>query len=462
MKTKSVPYSWIQRWGLRLDTSPYMGGAVEARVILEKIRFKKEPLRSLTTGHKGGIYNGPMFRRNYVDSADHGVPFLTSGSMLKADLADLPYLRRVDAESNKLSFLQLSAGTTMISCSGTIGRMIYARPDMENMWASQDILKVVPDKSKIQSGYLHSFLTSKFGVPLITSGTYGAIIQHIEAEHIADLPVPRLGSAIEQKSHELVETAAEKRVQAARLLAKAKDEFLSLLGKRPLASSILWMPVPSTLLKERCDAYYFSPKCTIARNWFDASECESKPLHEVAHVTMPGIFKRLYANDPQLGVPYITGGDVFELNPSTNRYLMKRVAKEYGLQVSRGMILIQEAGQLGGLIGKSVQVGDHLDGFAVSNNMVRVLPKEEADAGYIFTVLSSEPGVTLISREAAGSSIPHLDAARVRNLAIPWAKTQVRQKIGALAIEARTLRDQAIEHDRDAKLLVEKAIEEAV
>src|SRR5262249_54057446 len=153
--------------------------------ILEKIRFKKEPLRSLTAGHNGGIYNGPMFRRNYVESAEHGVPFLTSGSMLKADLSDLPFLRRRDAESHKLSFLRLTAGTTMISCSGTIGRMVYARPDMEGMWASQDILKVVPQTSRIPSGYLHAFLTGKFGVPLITSGTYGAIIQHIEPEHIA-------------------------------------------------------------------------------------------------------------------------------------------------------------------------------------------------------------------------------------------------------------------------------------
>jgi type I restriction enzyme, S subunit len=171
MKVKSVPYSWIRRWGLRLDTSPYMGGAVEARMQLDQLRFKKVPLRNLTNGHSGGIYNGPMFRRNYDDSVVHGVPFLTSGNMLRADLSNLPFLRRQDAESSKLSFLRLTAGTTLISCSGTIGRMVYARPDMETMWASQDILKIVPNKSRIPSGYLYAYLAGKYGLPLITSST---------------------------------------------------------------------------------------------------------------------------------------------------------------------------------------------------------------------------------------------------------------------------------------------------
>ena len=78
MKVKEVPFSWIPRWGYRLDVEPFVGGAVETRVFLEKAPYPKLPLNELTTGHNGGIYNGPMFRRNYVESREHGVPFLTS------------------------------------------------------------------------------------------------------------------------------------------------------------------------------------------------------------------------------------------------------------------------------------------------------------------------------------------------------------------------------------------------
>ena len=464
MKIKEVPFSWIPRWGYRLDVEPFVGGAVEARVYLEKASYPKQALHELTTGHSGGIYNGPMFRRNYVDSREHGVPFLTSGSMLRADLTHVGLLRRKDAESTKLGYLRLTRGTTLISCSGSIGRTVYARPDMEGMWASQDIMKVVPDPRKISSGYVFAFLSSKFGVPMVTSGTYGAIIQHIEPEHIADLPVPRLGEELENRVHQLVEEAAQARSTAVRLLAEVKLQLTDQLGlgvwsnsERGTASS-----AKSGWLADRLDAYYYSARCIFARQAFDAApNFELRRLQSVADVFIPGIFKRLYADDPSFGVPYITGADVFQIAPTSDQYLQRRVAETYGLVIGKGTILVQEAGQLGGLIGRSVLVGNYLDGFAVSNNMIRITAKDPADTGYLFAVLSSEPGVTLIAREAAGSSIPHIDANRVRQIEIPWASQAIRAAIGAPVVQAWSLRDKACADELEARELVERAIKEA-
>ena len=195
--------SWLREQGFRLDAPPFLSGAIEARKLLEQLPVKKEPLASLTTGHNGGIYNGPMFRRNYVTDREHGVPFLTSSGILLADLSTLPLLSKKDAMSSRLSYLQIREGMTLISCSGAIGRMAYTRPEMDGMWSSQDVLKVVPAPGQILPGYLYAFLSSKFGVPLVVGGTYGAIIQHIEPHHIANLPVPRLSAEIEAKAHRL-------------------------------------------------------------------------------------------------------------------------------------------------------------------------------------------------------------------------------------------------------------------
>ena len=103
--------------------------------------------------------------------------------------------------------------------------MVYARPDMDGMSTSQHIMKVLPDPKKAPSGYVFAFLSSRYGVPLITSGTYGSIIQSIEPEHIADLPVPRLGDEIERAAHRLVEEAAELRANASALLATSVCEL---------------------------------------------------------------------------------------------------------------------------------------------------------------------------------------------------------------------------------------------
>jgi len=70
MKVKSIPSSWISRDGLRLDCNPYMSGALEARIHLEKLACRKQRLADLTRGHDSGIYNGPHFSRNYLGTPE--------------------------------------------------------------------------------------------------------------------------------------------------------------------------------------------------------------------------------------------------------------------------------------------------------------------------------------------------------------------------------------------------------
>lgn len=457
MKTKIVPSSWLRRGDRRLDAGPYTSGALEAKVRIESIPVPKDRLIDLCTGHNRGIFNGPQFSRNWVNDAEHGVPFLGSSSMLFADLTELPFLRRRDAESAKLAYLRIRPGTTLISCSGTIGRMVYVRSDMEGMWTSQHIMKVVPDPSRILPGYIYAFLSGRFGRTLVTSGTYGAIIQHIEPEHIEDLPVPRFGEVLEKQVDALVEQAADARCRASALLQRAQEIIIKLFPDKSQTHPI-WSKISSSRIQARFDAYYYSSECASARRSFDEASTDTRKLGNVANIFIPGIFKRRYADDPRFGVPYITGGDVFEIAPMSDRYLMSSVADDYGLTVSKGTILIQEAGQLGGLIGRSVLVGEYLDGFAVSNNMVRVIPHNEEDTGYLLALLSTPEGVRLISREAAGSSIPHLEVNRVRNIEIPWPSQAFRREVGAEVTQAQELRDQACIDEARARTFVEDAI----
>jgi type I restriction enzyme, S subunit len=465
MKAKTIPSSWLERDGRRLDCNPYMSGALEAKVLLEALKARKDALRDVTLNGIGGIFNGPRFARSYVDDPKYGVPFLGSTDILNADLTSLPRLSKKQVAANPR--LVVHADWTLITCSGTIGRMAYARPDMDGMAGSQHFMRVVPDAEKIPPGYLYAYLSSKFGVPLVVGGTYGAIIQHIEPEHIADrVLVPRLGTKIEQRAHELVISAATARSEAIELLARAEALLLDMLMlPRPRPKTEYGSPyiasVRSSQFIRRGDGYYYAPLNTDARCAFDSTKVNER-IGNIAEVFIPGIFKRQYATDPAYGVPYITGADVFQLAPTSDLYLLKRIARDVGLVLRKGMIVIQEAGQLGGLIGRSVLVGDHLDGFACSNNMVRVTAKDSADTGYLFAVLSSAYGVRLISREAAGSSIPHIEAGRVRSLRIPWPDDRVRTDIGSLVMQAQRLRDEAVAADRNARTLVEDAIGKGV
>ncbi|MBR7907606.1 hypothetical protein [Burkholderia cenocepacia] len=233
-----VRSGWLDEGGRRLDCNPYMSGALEARDTLKQLRVRKDALSTLTSGFAGGIYNGPVFARAWVENPEHGVPFLSSSDMLYADVSALPLLQRRYAQSKKLAHLELSVGTTLITCSGTIGRMTYVRPEMAGMWSSQHIMKVVPNPDRIQPGYLYAFLSSRYGVPLVVSGTYGAIIQHIEPEHIADIPVPRFDADFEEQVHKLVSGAANDVSESSRLNNLATRILLQSIGREDLRGNV--------------------------------------------------------------------------------------------------------------------------------------------------------------------------------------------------------------------------------
>src|SRR5579885_3867889 len=115
---RPVTSAWLDLNGRRLDSSPYVSGAAEAKMLLETLHAEKMPLRLVNTG----IFNGPRFARLYVDDPDYGVPFLGSTDILNADLSTLPLLSKKLVE--RLPELLIQDGWTLITCSGTIGRMV--------------------------------------------------------------------------------------------------------------------------------------------------------------------------------------------------------------------------------------------------------------------------------------------------------------------------------------------------
>ena len=126
------------------------------------------------------------------------------------------------------------------------------------------------------------------------------------------------------------------------------------------------------------------------------------------------------------------------------------------------MIVLQEAGQLGGLIGRSVQVGKLVSMALHVPTIWSVSLRKIRDAGYLFTVLSSEHGVRNSSHEKQpGPVIPHLED-RAAAVEIPWPQKNKRTKIGEPALEAQKFRDEAIEKEAQSPcMLVESAIDEA-
>ncbi len=459
-QVKTVPSTWLEHNGRRLDCGPYLSGAIEAKELLKK--FHTQQLNSLTAGYNNGIFNGPRFPRTYVESRKHGVPFLGSTDILCADLSTLELLSNKQVTSNPA--LLIDEGWTLITCSGTIGRMAYARSDMKGMAGSQHFMRVVPDREKIKPGYLYAYLSSRFGVPLVVSGTYGAIIQHIEPHHISDLPVPRLGH-IEDETHELIQRAADLRADACNQIEWASSEAIKELGLMELDSKGVtefgWSIVSSNDLRRRLDAPFHSPAALQAEVAVRNGRHRAEKLKNVVdRLFKPPIFKRIWVEGPKYGPQFVSGNDAYLYQANEPRYVSAKTPNFDEFIVKKGWVIFQAAGQVYGLFGRPLFVCGWLEDVFCADDLYRIVPNSMDDGAYIYLFLRTPHGQALVKRQAAGNSIPRVWDPHMEGFELPWPDEPTRKKLALPVIEAHEKVAKALALELQGIALVERAIEE--
>lgn len=109
MKSKLVRSTWLEEQGRRLDCHPYLSDAMESTSVLSRLSATKTPLRELTRDGMAGIFYGPRFARSYVRDEEHGVPFLDSTDILRADLSFVPLLAKPQVQAR--AELMIEAGS---------------------------------------------------------------------------------------------------------------------------------------------------------------------------------------------------------------------------------------------------------------------------------------------------------------------------------------------------------------
>jgi type I restriction enzyme, S subunit len=466
MKATTISSSLLADEGRRLGPRAFVDGSIAARKRIHELPYRR--LKDVTAGFKGGIFTHLFSpKRTYVSSREYGVPFLGASSMLLADLSGLPLISKNDADSRSYRPLAVREGMTLISCSGSVGRMVYARSDMNGMISAGDILKVQPDPTAIRSGYLFAFLSSRYGRLLINAGTYGTIVQHLEPQHIADLPVPRLGDEVERSTHELVEGAANLRVSAARMLAATVQELEHSGGLQPLPPSTSPTPfscttVSATALQERLDAFFHSPYGNSVVGLLKAGHLATTTVAFAADsIVEPARFKRIRTDNPKYGVRFFGTSALMWSEPIEAYYLPKAQPGMDQYIVSERTVLVPRSGQLSGIIGTAVLPYGDIIGGAVSEDAIRINCPDPSTAGFVFVALTSQYGLRQLKARAYGSSIPHLDVYQIGRVVLPDPGKKMRRRIGDAGAEVARLRDEAVAKDREARALVERAIEEA-
>jgi hypothetical protein len=466
MKVKTVPSTWLEQEGRRLDCGPYLSGAIEAKVLLDRLPVKKEPLAVLTVGGKSGIYHAGREGRTYVTDPTHGVPFLGSSSILAADLSWLPLLSKRQVAGNPQLIIQ--SGWILISRSGTTGRMVYSRADMAGMACSEDVLRVVPDSTKILPGYLYAYLSSRFGVPLVTSRTYGAVVQHIEPQHIADLPVPIASDGLQRSTHELITESARLRTQASQRYSSGTAMLFAATGaKEPVRHT--WLSstksrsfVTTSVSASSLRALNYDPRyLELCENLKVGRHNPLGSLCDPQHFKSGIIFKRIDA-DEQYSVRLVGQRGAFQVRPE-GRWISKKSIEGLGLLVPSGTTLIAAHGTMGEteLYCRSHYVTKRTSDYAFSGDFVRCVPlRDKVLPGFLFAFLRSETAFRILRSISIGSKQQAHHPDLLWNIPVPRIEDALEHQIHELIEQSADDFDRALQLEEEAWSLIENWITE--
>lgn len=453
MKTALVNIKDVKSARLRTDASYHLS---EGQAVQRDIASSPYPLMKVRDV-ANDIFIGNRAKRVYVSSADHGIPFLSSSDILKGDLEHVKLASK--KYTPEIEKMLLHKGWTLISRSGTIGNCAFANAKHAQKLASEDVIRLVPNNI-LRGGLVYAYLASKYGHSLLTQGTFGAIIQHIEPDFVGSLPIPHFSETFQKEVDDLMQESVRLREEAVDALEEAKglimdfcqEEYATTRLKRFVSVKI--KGVRSTLNTR------FDPTIYINKGvqWVKSIQKQSTRLGDL-NVMMwyPGIFKRAYVEN---GLPYLKGSSVFDVNPfKTCDHLSKaRTPKLDDLWLKEGMLLITCAGACG--LVKMITKEYEDKGAIGSPDIIRLVSNDTLfTTEYIFAYLQLPPIYDYMQSLKYGSGIERFDIENIKTIPIVRPTEELSQAVTDIVKSYMAKTYRAFNCEEQAISMVEREIE---
>lgn len=459
LKWCSVSLSDIMSKGKRLEASVF---DVEAKQAYDLLTHGKYPAVNLV-GHDGPVdnaYYGGRLKRNYVDKNEKdAVGFLGSSEMLDCRPEAVKYM----IDDDKAADVRVKKGLVLISRSGTIGNVTYVGETLSHFLISEHAIRL---ECKNDSGYVYTFLKSKIGKLVVCSTQYGAVIREIEPEHLATVPIPNAPIEIKSKINDLIVQSFELRDESNKLIDNATSMLIEELHLPDMnkfdvdlykqEAAVDTFSIQLSDMAGRLDASYHVPIVDAIIKHLEQYAEEITTLGDkrlTKHIVLAGVFKRTYV-DEEYGYPFLGGKEITQLCPKTEKFLSKTLHKsryEKELRIKENTILVTDRGS----IGIVALVPKHWNDYAVSQNVLKVIPTNDSVAGYLYIYLNSDIGKNLVRRHTYGSVVDMIDNNSLAKVHVPLLKNQiVQEKINNLALEANHLRYEAYCLEQEALRLM--------
>lgn len=395
--------------GLRFDSSYHLSDGVTVK---RDIAASPYPLMLIGKAAER-IFIGGRARRVYVKDKKHGIPFLSSSDILQADLENVKLASK--KYTPNIEEMTLQKGWTLITRSGTIGNCAFANAKHAQKLASEDVIRLVPNDI-LKQGYIYAYLASKPGYSLLTQGTFGAVIQHIEPAFVASLPIPVLPESFQQEVDGLIQESARLREEATDALDKAVSYFNQQYPIKDRTSVCYTKKLKSLGLGFAAYNNNIEVDDFLAK--FDSNSLRIEDI--TTSVFAPPLFKHIYISQDN-GYPFMTGSELTKFNMRYYRWLSPRGVKNIkDYVVKKGTLLLYKSGTTdGGILGNVFIADKKLDGCCLSDHVIRIVFNEDKMAYWAFAFLRSSGAIKMLQRLATGTMIPFITPERVSNMLIP-------------------------------------------
>lgn len=440
---------------------------LEAKVAMNNIKSCKYGYVNLWS-EKGLIkeaYHRPRFKRIYLKKSEF--PIYQPSQITEVYPKPLKYIS--EKTPTNIDNLKVKKGMVLLAVSGTIGKSSFVGKTLDNKIFSHDLLRVV-GKGKNDAGYIYSYFQTATGLSILQSNNYGAVVQHIEPEHLESVIIPNAPEKIKQKVHELVVKSYDLRDQSNELIDKAEKILYKELQLPPIeklqpkyfntSKEIRNYETKLSDLNLRFDGSYHLPLVKAIENKIAETSKEVKTFEDkeiASKIILPGRFKRVYVSKEN-GIPFFGGKQLLELNPSNIKYLSET---HHGNRISEQLFLKENmiAITCSGTIGKVNIIPKHWENWTLNQHVMRIVAKDKDIAGFIYCWLNSDYGYNLITRNVYGSVVDEIDHRHMATVKIPMLKNQDKQKeINDLVLKANKLRYEAHLKEQEAIRIVNEDV----
>ena len=419
--------------------------------IYEKLIYsqKWQPLSALTSS----IFTSGRNKRMYT-APQYGYPFLSNSDVVSANPFSTCKYDSIKYNHDPSGFLK--EGMIVTGRVGAIGQTAFISRQFEEKKAigSDNIIRIVC-KPDVRKGYVYAFLTSRIGNLMFWKHSTGGVQPYITDKMVADIPVPVFPEEKQKEIDQLIRDAASLRDKAAELLADCvnyfneqlpSEEGITKFFKKSIKSlNFSWAAYNNNI---ECDNIYSSMSNGIL-------------LSELTEtVFAPPLFKHIYLSNDN-GYPFMTGAELSQQCLPPYRWLSPKGVKDINdYVVEEGTLLLYKSGNTdGGILGNVFIVDKWLNGFCLSDHVIRIKMKDKKMAYWAYAFLQSKAGKRLLLSLATGAVIPFITPDRLNSLIRIPAPTSEFDTIVEKIERCLTYRSESNYNETKAISMVETEIE---